>query len=144
MSDADGGLSSGSSTKTFVGLNFLDRKVERYFRKIVQISKVLTRYRSRLLTRVYGQRAHCILIGTPADVADPLEIWYRGGSADGFNVMPLTFHRGLEDFVGLLIPELRRRGLFRKEYEGKTLRQISACRLRQTAGRLSERKRMRG
>ena len=69
------------------------------------------------------QRGHRVVIGTPAEVADALEDWYRGGAADGFNIMPLTFPRGLEDFVDLLIPELQRRGLFRKEYEGKTLRE---------------------
>ena len=73
--------------------------------------------------RVYGQRGHRVVAGTPSEVADALESWFRGGAADGFNIMPLTFPRGLEDIVDLLIPELQRRGLFRREYEGKTLRE---------------------
>jgi alkanesulfonate monooxygenase len=77
----------------------------------------------QLYKRVYGQRGHRVVIGTPAEVADALESWFRAGAADGFNIMPLTFRRGLEDIVDLLIPELQRRGLFRKEYEGKTLRE---------------------
>jgi N-acetyl-S-(2-succino)cysteine monooxygenase len=77
----------------------------------------------QLYKRVYGQRGHRVVIGTPAEVADALESWFRGGAADGFNIMPLTFPGGLEDIVDLLIPELQRRGLFRKEYEGKTLRE---------------------
>ena len=77
----------------------------------------------QLYKRVYGQRGHRVVIGTPSDVADALESWYRGGAADGFNVMPLTVPRALEDIVDLLIPELQRRGLFRTEYEGKTLRE---------------------
>jgi N-acetyl-S-(2-succino)cysteine monooxygenase len=77
----------------------------------------------QLYKRVYGQRGHRVVIGTPAEVADALELWFRGGAADGFNLMPLTFPRGLEDIVDLLIPELQRRGLFRTEYEGKTLRE---------------------
>jgi alkanesulfonate monooxygenase len=77
----------------------------------------------QLYKRVYGQRGHRVVIGTPTEVADALELWFRGGAADGFNLMPLTFPRGLEDIVDLLIPELQRRGLFRKEYEGKTLRE---------------------
>jgi len=77
----------------------------------------------QLYKRVYGQRGHRVVIGTPAEVADALESWYRGGAADGFNVMPLTVPCALEDIVDLLIPELRRRGLFRTEYEGKTLRE---------------------
>lgn len=77
----------------------------------------------QLYKRVSGQRGHRVVIGTPSEVADALESWFRGGAADGFNLMPLTFPRGLEDIVDLLIPELQRRGLFRKDYEGKTLRE---------------------
>ena len=77
----------------------------------------------QLYKRVYGQRGHRVVVGTPSEVADALETWFRGGAADGFNLMPLTFPRGLEDIVDLLIPELQRRGLFRKDYEGKTLRE---------------------
>jgi alkanesulfonate monooxygenase len=77
----------------------------------------------QLYKRVYGQRGHRVVIGSPGEVADALELWYRAGAADGFNLLPLTFPGGLEDIVDLLIPELQRRGLFRKEYEGKTLRE---------------------
>jgi alkanesulfonate monooxygenase len=77
----------------------------------------------RLCQRVYGQRGHRVVVGTPAEVADALEAWFRGGAADGFNIMPLTFPRGLDDIVDLLIPELQRRKLFRTEYEGRTLRE---------------------
>jgi alkanesulfonate monooxygenase len=73
--------------------------------------------------RVAGQRAHHTVIGTPADIADALEDWFSGGAADGFNIMPLTFPHGLDDFVDGVIPELQRRGLFRREYEGRTLRE---------------------
>jgi N-acetyl-S-(2-succino)cysteine monooxygenase len=76
----------------------------------------------QLYKRVAGQRAHRVVIGTPADTADALEEWFRGGAADGFNVLPLTFPRGLADIVDFVIPELQRRGLFRTEYEGTTLR----------------------
>jgi len=77
----------------------------------------------QLYKRVYGQRGHRVVIGTPGEVADALEQWFRGGAADGFNILPLTFPGGLLDVVDLLIPELQRRKLFRKEYEGKTLRE---------------------
>jgi FMN-dependent oxidoreductase (nitrilotriacetate monooxygenase family) len=77
----------------------------------------------QLYKRVYGQRGHRVVIGTPVEVADALETWYGGGAADGFNIMPLTMPRGLEDIVEMLIPELQRRKLFRTEYEGKTLRE---------------------
>jgi N-acetyl-S-(2-succino)cysteine monooxygenase len=77
----------------------------------------------QLYRRVAGARAHRTICGTAAEIADSLELWYRRGAADGFNILPLTFPRGLEDIVDMLIPELQRRGLFRTEYEGKTLRE---------------------
>ncbi len=77
----------------------------------------------QLYMRVSGARAHRAICGTAAEIADSLEEWYRKGAADGFNIMPLTFPEGLEDFVGFVIPELQRRGLFRRAYEGRTLRE---------------------
>ncbi|PSJ52094.1 LLM class flavin-dependent oxidoreductase [Kumtagia ephedrae] len=69
-----------------------------------------------------GARGHWRLVGTADDVADQLEEWFRGGAADGFNVMPAYFPGELDNFVDLVIPELQRRGLFRTAYEGSTLR----------------------
>ena len=69
-----------------------------------------------------GARGHWRLIGTAADIADELEAWFVGGACDGFNVMPAWFPGELDDFVDLVIPELQRRGLFRTQYEGRTLR----------------------
>lgn len=77
----------------------------------------------QLYMRVIGQRAHRTVCGTPADIADAMEEWFTGGACDGFNVLPLTFPGALNDLVELVIPELQRRGLFRKEYEGATLRE---------------------
>jgi N-acetyl-S-(2-succino)cysteine monooxygenase len=77
----------------------------------------------QLYKRVVGQRAHRVVIGTPTDIADALEQWFTAGAADGFNILPLTFPRGLQELVDLVIPELQRRGLFRTEYEGHTLRE---------------------
>ena len=76
----------------------------------------------QLYQKLTGQRAHRVVIGTAATVADDLEMWFKSGGADGFNLMPLIFPQGLEDIVDQLIPELQRRGLFRTEYEGSTLR----------------------
>lgn len=77
----------------------------------------------QLYQRVSGARAHRIIFGTAAEIADSLELWYRSGAADGFNVMSLTFPEGLRDFVDYVIPELQRRRLFRTDYEGRTLRE---------------------
>ena len=61
-------------------------------------------------------------IGTPTQVADEMEHWFKDGAADGFNVMPAWLPGSLKDFVELVVPELQRRGLFRTEYEAATLR----------------------
>jgi alkanesulfonate monooxygenase SsuD/methylene tetrahydromethanopterin reductase-like flavin-dependent oxidoreductase (luciferase family) len=63
------------------------------------------------------------LIGTPTMIADTMEEWFSTGAADGFNVQPPYMPAGAADFVELVIPELQRRGLFRTEYEGRTLRE---------------------
>jgi hypothetical protein len=62
-------------------------------------------------------------VGTPSSIADQLQQWFEEGGADGFNIMSPWFPGGLDDFIELLLPELRRRGLFRTEYEGRTLRE---------------------
>jgi FMN-dependent oxidoreductase (nitrilotriacetate monooxygenase family) len=81
-----------------------------------------------------GARGHWQLIGTPAYIADELEARFRGAAADGFNVMPPLFPGGLEDFIALVIPELRRRGLFREAYEGFTLRENLGLKMPRRAG----------
>jgi alkanesulfonate monooxygenase len=73
--------------------------------------------------RVATARGHRAAVGTASDIADALEEWYRGGAADGFNIMPQVLPAGLNEFVELVIPELQRRGLFRTKYEGRTLRE---------------------
>jgi hypothetical protein len=51
-----------------------------------------------------------------------MEEWSAAAAADGFNVMPPALPSGLETFVEEVIPILRKRGLFRTEYAGRTLR----------------------
>lgn len=77
----------------------------------------------QIIPRVVGARAHRIVCGTARQIADSLEEWFATDACDGFNIMPLTIPHGLEDIVAELLPELRRRGLFRTEYEGTTLRE---------------------
>jgi N-acetyl-S-(2-succino)cysteine monooxygenase len=67
-------------------------------------------------------RGHWVLCGTPTTIADTLEEWFVGGAADGFNVLPAYFPGAFDDFVDLVVPELQRRGLFRRDYQGTTLR----------------------
>jgi len=56
-------------------------------------------------------------------IADQMEEWLYGEACDGFNIMFPYVPGGLDDFVDRVVPELQRRGLFRREYEGKTLRE---------------------
>ena len=60
---------------------------------------------------------------SPTDVADTMQKWFEEGAADGFNIQPPYLPDSAEDFVNLVVPELQRRGLFRTEYEGTTLRE---------------------
>jgi FMN-dependent oxidoreductase (nitrilotriacetate monooxygenase family) len=62
------------------------------------------------------------VIGTPARIADVMEEWFNAEAADGFIVQPPDLPRSGADFVDLVIPELQRRGIFRIEYAGRTLR----------------------
>jgi N-acetyl-S-(2-succino)cysteine monooxygenase len=77
----------------------------------------------QLYLRIAGARGHWQLIGTPEQIVDQMEAWYDHDAADGFNIMPPIAPTGLTDFITLVIPELRRRGLFRNEYEGRKLRE---------------------
>ncbi|MFG1917393.1 LLM class flavin-dependent oxidoreductase [Micromonospora sp. NPDC048898] len=76
----------------------------------------------QLIGRLGGGRGHRTFAGTPEQVADAIEEWYRSGAADGFNIMPPVLPSGLETFVDHVVPILQRRGLFRTEYTGATLR----------------------
>lgn len=76
-----------------------------------------------LAMRYAAARSHCMIRGTPQQIADQLEEWFLKRAADGFIFMPVYLPGALEDFVDLVIPELQRRGLFRTDYEGCTLRE---------------------
>ncbi|QGY02517.1 LLM class flavin-dependent oxidoreductase [Methylobacterium mesophilicum SR1.6/6] len=76
----------------------------------------------QLYLRIAGARGHSQIVGTAAQIVDEMEERFRAGGADGFNIMPPTLPGGLDDFIELVLPELRRRGLFRTEYESRTLR----------------------
>lgn len=76
----------------------------------------------QLLRKLSGGGGHRIVVGTPEQIADDIETWFRYGAADGFNVMPDVLPSGFDDFADQLVPELQRRGLFRRDYDGTTLR----------------------
>jgi FMN-dependent oxidoreductase (nitrilotriacetate monooxygenase family) len=88
---------------------------------------VATARRDNLTIRQLAQRAGSYsglaFVGTPQTIADEMQLWLEEEGSDGFNVMFPYLPEGLDDFVDRVVPELQRRGLFRREYEGATLRE---------------------
>lgn len=76
----------------------------------------------QLYERIAGGRGHFTVVGTAQAVADQMQEWVEQDAADGFNFMAPVLPGGLDDFLGLVVPELQRRGLFRTAYTGATLR----------------------
>ncbi|MEM7404786.1 MAG: LLM class flavin-dependent oxidoreductase [Pseudomonadota bacterium] len=77
----------------------------------------------RQLAQRLGGYGGLSVLGTPHEIADQMEAWLEAGACDGFMVMFPYLPAGLDDFVNRVVPELQRRGIFRKQYTGKTLRE---------------------
>ncbi|MBR0655915.1 LLM class flavin-dependent oxidoreductase [Plastoroseomonas arctica] len=77
----------------------------------------------RQLAQRLGGYGGLSMVGTPTTIADAMEAWIDGAGSDGFNIMFPWLPGGLDDFVDQVVPELQRRGRFRREYEGTTLRE---------------------
>ncbi|MDO9412664.1 MAG: LLM class flavin-dependent oxidoreductase [Pseudolabrys sp.] len=90
--------------------------------RVVELAK-----RENLTVRQLAQRlggyGGVAFVGTPVSIADEMQEWLETEGSDGFNVMFPYLPGGLDDFVNLVVPELQRRGIFRTEYEGTTLRE---------------------
>ena len=80
----------------------------------------------RQVARCLAQAAggHKYIVGSPRTVADMMQEWFEADGADGFNLLMPHYPTPLADFVDMVVPELRRRGIFRTEYEGPTFRDI--------------------
>jgi FMN-dependent oxidoreductase (nitrilotriacetate monooxygenase family) len=76
----------------------------------------------RQLAQRYGGYSGLAFVGTAAGIADHMEEWLTAEGSDGFNVVFPYLPQGLDDVVERLVPELQRRGLFREDYTGVTLR----------------------
>jgi alkanesulfonate monooxygenase len=76
----------------------------------------------QLYERYAGSRGSWSVVGTAEHIADQMEEWVTTEAADGFIIQASYLPGGFEDFTNLVIPELQRRGLFRNEYTGRTLR----------------------
>jgi alkanesulfonate monooxygenase len=77
----------------------------------------------RQLAQIAGSYGGLSMVGTPQTIADTMEEWLFTTGSDGFNIMFPYLPEGLDDFVDRVVPELQRRGIFRREYEGATLRE---------------------
>jgi FMN-dependent oxidoreductase (nitrilotriacetate monooxygenase family) len=76
----------------------------------------------QLIQRLAGGRGHHVIAGTAEQIADAMQTWFENVAADGFNVMPPYLPGGFDAFADQVVPILRRRGLFREDYTGTTLR----------------------
>ncbi len=77
----------------------------------------------QVLAKLAGARGHYVFAGTPEQTADFMESWLNEGCADGFNLMPPVLPEMLDVFIAEVVPILQKRGLFRTEYTGTTLRE---------------------
>jgi FMN-dependent oxidoreductase (nitrilotriacetate monooxygenase family) len=77
----------------------------------------------RQLAQRLGGYGGLAFVGTPSTIADQMQEWLFSEASDGFNVMFPYLPEGINDFVDRVVPELQRRGIFRRNYEGKTLRE---------------------
>lgn len=93
-------------------------------RGFVEATLSLARNRSLTVRDIIarGGGAHRLVVGGPEQIADTMEHWLNEGAADGFNIMADVFPSGLAAFVDHVVPELQKRGIFRREYTGTTLR----------------------
>jgi FMN-dependent oxidoreductase (nitrilotriacetate monooxygenase family) len=77
----------------------------------------------RQLAQIAGSFGGLSMVGTPQSIADQMELWLHEKGSDGFNIMFPYVPGGLDEFVDRVVPELQRRDLLRREYEGRTLRE---------------------
>jgi alkanesulfonate monooxygenase len=77
----------------------------------------------RQLAQRLGGYSGLAMVGTPKTIADEMEEWIETEASDGFTIMFPYLPGGLDDFCDRVVPELQRRGLYRREYEGATLRE---------------------
>ena len=90
--------------------------------RVIQMAETAGLTVRQLAQRLGGYSGLCIM-GTPEMIADEMEEWLETRGSDGFTIMFPYLPGGLDDFIDRVIPELQRRDLFRREYEGKTFRE---------------------
>ena len=111
----DGELPYERIKGTLGSTSTLDRIVEMAREEKLTVRELYQRYG--------GARGQQTLVGDPGMIADLMEEWFLEGGVDGFLIQPSWSPGGFSEFVDLVVPELQRRGVFRREYEGHTLRE---------------------
>jgi FMN-dependent oxidoreductase (nitrilotriacetate monooxygenase family) len=94
-----------------------------HYKQVMDMSRVEGLTIRQIYMRYAGARGNRTVRGTPQQIADQMEDWFRKECIDGFLIQPPYLPEGLNEFVATVIPELQRRGLFRTEYQGRTLRE---------------------
>ena len=95
--------------------------VQGHYREVVEHAQ-RTGMTLRQLGSWYGARTEGDMLGSPAEIADRMQEWIAAGAADGFMIIATHVPHAFDDVATLLVPELQRRGVYRTEYEGATLR----------------------
>ncbi len=90
--------------------------------KLIEMARTESLSIRQLAQRATVSRASWSMAGTPEQIADALAAWFHCGAADGFSLAPNYLPDGLTEFVDQVVPILQKRGLFRTDYEGVTLR----------------------
>jgi alkanesulfonate monooxygenase SsuD/methylene tetrahydromethanopterin reductase-like flavin-dependent oxidoreductase (luciferase family) len=85
-----------------------------------EASPMTIRDAARIMVR---SRVHQSFVGTPEQLVDHMITWLNEGGSDGFNILPPIFPNDLALFVDQVVPLLQKRGVFRKDYAGPTLRE---------------------
>jgi FMN-dependent oxidoreductase (nitrilotriacetate monooxygenase family) len=96
--------------------------VEGHYREVSELTRRSGLSLAELGQRYGAGRTTSGFTGTPGSVADRMQEWFEAGACDGFMLQIPYLPGGVEDVVHQLVPELQRRGVFRKEYDGSTLR----------------------
>lgn len=94
-----------------------------HFKQVMDMARIEGLTIRQIYMRYAGARGNRTVKGTPRKIADEMEDWFLGRAIDGFLIQPPYLPGGLDEFVATVIPDLQRRGLFRRSYSGRTLRE---------------------
>jgi alkanesulfonate monooxygenase len=94
-----------------------------HFKQVMDMARVEKLTIRQIYMRYAGARGNRTVKGTAAQIVDQMEEWFLNDAVDGFLIQPPYLPGGLDEFIATVIPELQRRGIYRREYQGWTLRE---------------------